>query len=153
MVLGKALRGSSFANGVLAFLQQQGIVAKQQIGRAQPFSELRAELFARMQKLPISYFDANTNGSLMSYYTNDIEATNELLQHSITQLAISITSLVGTVAMMLALSMRLFAIMVVLGAIVVLVVRVTTKISKRTYASQQRRRRQRLYGGDDHRPA
>ena len=34
--------------------------------------------------------------------------------------------------MMLALSMRLFAIMVVLGAIVVLVVRVTTKISKRT---------------------
>ncbi|GHK53264.1 Uncharacterised protein [Klebsiella pneumoniae] len=45
MVLGKALRGSSFANGVLAFLQQQGIVAKQQIGRAQPFSELRAELF------------------------------------------------------------------------------------------------------------
>ena len=35
-----------------------------------------------MQKLPISYFDANTNGSLMSYFTNDIEATNELLQHS-----------------------------------------------------------------------
>lgn len=55
--------------------------------------ELRAELFARMQKLPISYFDANTNGSLMSYYTNDIEATNELLQHSITQMLISVTSL------------------------------------------------------------
>ena len=53
--------------------------------------ELRAELFARMQKLPISYFDANTNGSLMSYYTNDIEATNELLQHSITQMLISVT--------------------------------------------------------------
>ena len=77
--------------------------------------ELRAELFARMQKLPISYFDANTNGSLMSYYTNDIEATNELLQHSITQMLISVTSLTGTIAMMLVLSMRLFAIMVVLG--------------------------------------
>ena len=63
--------------------------------------ELRAELFARMQKLPISYFDANTNGSLMSYYTNDIEATNELLQHSITQMLISVTSLTGTIAMML----------------------------------------------------
>ena len=75
---------------------------------------MRAELFARMQKLPISYFDANTNGSLMSYYTNDIEATNELLQHSITQMLISVTSLTGTIAMMLVLSMRLFAIMVLL---------------------------------------
>lgn len=99
--------------------------------------ELRAELFARMQKLPISYFDANTNGSLMSYYTNDIEATNELLQHSITQMLISVTSLTGTIAMMLVLSMRLFAIMVVLGAIVLLVVRITTKISSRSYRAQQ----------------
>ena len=100
--------------------------------------ELRAELFARMQKLPISYFDANTNGSLMSYYTNDIEATNELLQHSITQMLISVTSLTGTIAMMLVLSMRLFAIMVVLGAIVLLVVRITTKISSRSYRAQQK---------------
>ena len=45
---------------------------------------LRTELFAKMQKLPVRYFDENTNGSLMSYFTNDIEATNELLQHSIT---------------------------------------------------------------------
>lgn len=100
--------------------------------------QLRTELFDTMQRQPVRFFDENKTGALMSYYTSDIEATNELLQHSITQLAISITSLVGTVAMMLALSMRLFAIMVVLGAIVVLVVRVTTRISKRTYASQQR---------------
>ena len=100
--------------------------------------ELRAELFARMQKLPISYFDANTNGSLMSYYTNDIEATNELLQHSITQKLLSVTSLTGTIAMMLVLSMRLFAIMVVLGAIVLLVVRITTKISSHSYRAQQK---------------
>jgi ATP-binding cassette subfamily B protein len=98
---------------------------------------LRTELFAKMQRLPISYFDGHTNGSLMSYYTNDIEATNELLQHSITQMMISTTSLAGTVVMMLVLSMRLFAIMVVLGAIVVLVVRVTTKISGRSYSEQQ----------------
>lgn len=100
--------------------------------------ELRTELFAKMQRLPISYFDENTNGSLMSYFTNDIEATNELLQHSITQLLISVISLIGTIAMMLVLSMRLFAIMVVLGAIVTVVVRVTTKISARSYRAQQK---------------
>ena len=100
--------------------------------------ELRSELFAKMQKLPISYFDNNTHGSLMSYFTNDIEATNELLQHSITQLMISVMSLIGTIGMMLALSMKLFSIMVVLAAIVVLIVRVTTKISSKSYREQQK---------------
>ncbi len=99
--------------------------------------ELRTELFSKMQKLPVSYFDSNTNGSLMSYFTNDVEAANELLQHSITQLLISVTSLIGTIAMMIILSMKLFAIMVILAAIVVLVVKKTTQISSRSYRTQQ----------------
>lgn len=100
--------------------------------------KLRCELFSKMQKLPISYFDTNSHGSLMSYFTNDIEATNELLQHSITQLLISITSLIGTIAMMLVLSMKLFALMVVLAAIVVAVVKITTDISGKSYRAQQK---------------
>ena len=98
---------------------------------------LRTELFSKMQKLPIRYFDANTHGSLMSYFTNDIEATNELLQHAITQMLISVTSLLGTIGMMLALSMKLFSLMVVLAAIVVTVVRVITKKSSYAYRQQQ----------------
>ena len=100
---------------------------------------LRTELFAKMQKLPVRYFDENTNGSLMSYFTNDIEATNELLQHSITQMLISVTSLVGVISMMLMLSMKLFAVMVVLAGLVIFVVRLTTKISGRSYRAQQSR--------------
>ena len=99
---------------------------------------LRTELFSKMQKLPIRYFDANTHGSLMSYFTNDIEATNELLQHAITQMLISVTSLLGTIGMMLALSMKLFSLMVVLTAIVVTVVRVITKKSSYAYRQQQK---------------
>ena len=99
---------------------------------------LRTELFSKMQKLPIRYFDANTHGSLMSYFTNDIEATNELLQHAITQMLISVTSLLGTIGMMLVLSMKLFSLMVVLAAIVVTVVRVITKKSSYAYRRQQK---------------
>ena len=44
----------------------------------------------------------------------------------------------SSIAMMLILSMKLFAIMVVLGAIVVVVVRTTTKISGRSYRAQQK---------------
>ena len=99
---------------------------------------LRTEMFAKMQRLPISYFDANTNGSLMSYFTNDIEATNELLQHAIKQMLISVLSLVGTIGMMLALSMKLFSLMVVLAAVVIVVVRFITKKSSRSYRQQQK---------------
>ena len=99
---------------------------------------LRTELFSKMQKLPIRYFDANTHGSLMSYFTNDIEATNELLRHAITQMLISVMSLLGTIGMMLALSMKLFSLMVVLAAIVVTVVRVITKKSSYAYRQQQK---------------
>ena len=99
---------------------------------------LRTEMFAKMQRLPISYFDANTNGSLMSYFTNDIEATNELLQHAITQMLISVLSLVGTIGMMLALSMKLFSLMVVLATVVIVVVRFITKKSSRSYRQQQK---------------
>ena len=99
---------------------------------------LRTELFSKMQKLSIRYFDANTHGSLMSYFTNDIEATNELLQHAITQMLISVTSLLGTIGMMLALSMKLFSLLVVLAAIVVTVVRVITKKSSYAYRQQQK---------------
>ena len=49
--------------------------------------QLRTELFDTMQRQPVRFFDENKTGALMSYYTSDIEATNELLQHSITQLA------------------------------------------------------------------
>ena len=116
--------------------------------------QLRTELFDTMQRQPVRFFDENKTGALMSYYTSDIEATNELLQHSITQLAISITSLVGTVAMMLALSMRLFAIGGAGGH--------RGAGGAGHHQDQQAhlcqpaasdRRRQRLYGGDDHRPA
>ena len=99
---------------------------------------LRTELFSKMQKMPVSYYDQNTNGSLMSYFTNDIEATNELLQHSITQLLISVTSLVGIIVMMLVLSMKLFSIMVVLAALVIVFVRFITKVSGTSYRKQQK---------------
>ena len=49
---------------------------------------MRKEMFAKMQKLPVSFFDGHTHGELMSYYTNDIDAVREMVQNSITQMLI-----------------------------------------------------------------
>mgnify|MGYP001701333360 CR=1 FL=1 len=99
---------------------------------------IRDEMFAKMQSLPIRYFDTHTHGELMSYYTNDIDAIRELLHQSITQLIISCISLVGIVAMMLILSVSLFAIVVVMGFVVFFTVKFIGKKSGKNFARQQK---------------
>ncbi len=99
---------------------------------------LRKDMFNKMQSLPISYFDTHTHGELMSYYTNDIDAIRELLHHSITQMIISCTSLIGIVAMMLLLSLPLFLIVIVMGVLVSVTLKVIGARSSRNFARQQR---------------
>lgn len=100
--------------------------------------DLRIEMFGHMQDMPISFFDANTHGELMSYYTNDIDAVSDLLRHSITQMLISSTSLVGTIALMLMLSPKLFVIMVILAIVDSLVVKKIGSLSSKNYKAQQK---------------
>ena len=44
---------------------------------------MRNEMFGRMQKLPISYFDSNKHGFIMSHYTNDIDTLRQLVSMAI----------------------------------------------------------------------
>lgn len=128
----------------MAFLYVAGVVTNfllnylMLICSTKVLCELRKDMFNKMQSLPISYFDTHTHGELMSYYTNDIDAIRELLHHSITQLIISITSLIGVVAMMLVLSISLFCIVAVMGFIVFFTVKLIGKKSGKNFARQQK---------------
>lgn len=44
--------------------------------------EMRKTMFKKMQSLPVSYFDGNSHGDIMSYYTNDVEALGEMIAQS-----------------------------------------------------------------------
>ena len=48
--------------------------------------QLREKMFNRMQDLPISYFDTNQRGDIMSHYTNDIDATRQMISQSLPNL-------------------------------------------------------------------
>ncbi len=98
---------------------------------------LRKEMFEKMQSLPISFFDGRTHGELMSYYTNDTEAVNELLHHSITQMLISISSLVFVFGLMASLSIPVVFIMICMGVTVFYVMRGVTRKSRRNFKKQQ----------------
>ncbi|MDE5593119.1 MAG: ABC transporter ATP-binding protein, partial [Clostridiales bacterium] len=47
--------------------------------------KMRGHMFDGMQNLPIKYFDANNNGDIMSYYTNDIDALRQMISQSLPQ--------------------------------------------------------------------
>ena len=51
--------------------------------------DLRGDVFAHMQSLPIKYFDTHTHGDIMSVYTNDIETVRQLLSQSLPQIMVS----------------------------------------------------------------
>ena len=60
--------------------------------------KFRDKMFARMQSLPIKYFDTHNHGDVMSYYTNDIDTLRQLISQSLPQLmitGITVTVLIG----------------------------------------------------------
>ena len=94
-------------------------------------AKLRADLFNKMQKLPLKFFDTHTHGELMSRYTNDIETVSEALNNSFASLISCSLTFLGTVAMMIVLSPILTAITFAMLAVMLLVVK--------TFKEQQRK--------------
>jgi ATP-binding cassette subfamily B protein len=68
---------------------------------------LRRELFSRLQRLPVSFFDTRPAGELMSRLTNDIEAVNQVVSQNVTALLAGALSLFGILAAMFILNVQL----------------------------------------------
>lgn len=70
-------------------------------------SQLRVDIFDKIQSLPLVFFDQNKAGDLMSRLINDIQTINQLLSQGITQVIGSVFSLVGIIIAMMVLSLPL----------------------------------------------
>ncbi len=81
--------------------------------------KIRDDLFERMQKLPIRYFDRKSNGDLMSHYTNDVDTLNMMLTDSLPQIVSTVVTLLVVLGTMIYLNVSL-TIIVVLGALLML---------------------------------
>jgi ATP-binding cassette subfamily B protein len=62
---------------------------------------IRDEMFEKMQKLPIKYFDTHTHGDIMSYYTNDADTLRELISRGIPEIVSMVITIVSTFVAML----------------------------------------------------
>ena len=99
--------------------------------------EIRRDLFAHVQKLPLKYFDAHTHGELMSRFTNDVDTVQEAMNNSFAMIIQSFMMLFGTVVMMMVLSIRLSLIVVVFLLIMFAFIKFNGKRSKKYFQRQQ----------------
>ena len=69
--------------------------------------DVRRQMFDKMQKLPLKYFDSTTNGNIMSRFTNDTDTLRELISRSIMQIISSAITFVGILFTMITYSWML----------------------------------------------
>ena len=98
---------------------------------------LRRDLFAALQDLPISFFDEHTHGELMSRFTNDADNVQMCLEQGIVQFLSGIITFVGTVALMISLSWKLFLITLLTIGLSFGLVRGIGKYSRILFKKQQ----------------
>ena len=90
---------------------------------------LRQQLFKKMQRLPISYFDQHSHGDIMSVYTNDIDSLRQMISTAMAQVFSSVITIVATFTSMIVLSIPLTLVSIVMAMVMVIT---TTKLSKRS---------------------
>ena len=98
---------------------------------------LRGDLYHKLQKLPIQFFDEHNHGDLMSRFTNDVDAVGEMLSNTVVQLIAGVLSLSGTFALMLFTNWILTGVTIVMVPFMMFVARRLTKKSRTYYKKQQ----------------
>ena len=100
--------------------------------------QIRDEMFTKMQRLPLRYFDSNTAGNIMSRYTSDIDTLRQMVSQSIPQAASSIITLVVVFWRMLSTSLILTGVTIITLMGVVGITMVLAKKSARFFVGQQK---------------
>lgn len=123
-----------YAAGVLSALGYSQIMVR---AAQRVVSDIRRDLFAHIQTLPLSYFDSTRSGDIMSFFTNDVDTVSEALNNSFANVIQATIQVIGTTAMLVILNWRLTIITLVCDAAIVLYARYSGMRSKRFFAAQQ----------------
>ena len=129
------LLGSIYLLQVFSYwLQQRLMLTVSQ----RSLSRLRQELFNKLQTLPISYFDNQSTGDIMSRFTNDIDTIGEMLNTTLVQIISGIINIIGTIILMLYTNPVLGSITIIMTPVLTFVSKFIIKKGRRSYTLQQR---------------
>ena len=99
---------------------------------------LRIEIFEKMEKLPISYFDTHSHGDIMSVYTNDIDTLRQMISQSLPQLLNSGITIVSTLISMIILSPVLTGVSLLMVGVQIFITGKVAGGSSRYFIEQQK---------------
>ena len=104
---------------------------------AKIIQEIRQDLFNKMQKLPLQYFDTNSHGNIMSCFTNDLDTVQDALNNSFDNVIQSFILIVGTLTLIFVLNWQLSLIVLVCMIIMFVLIQYLSKRSKYYFKRQQ----------------
>lgn len=99
--------------------------------------QLRKDLKAKLERLPISYYDTHSNGDIMSRMINDMDNISTMLQTNLTQFITSVLLFFGVLYMMLTISFSLTLVAICTLPLIGIIVGVVAPKSQRFFSKQQ----------------
>jgi len=127
------LAGVYLAGVVATYIQY---VLLNKIGQ-RTVNRLRTDLFGKMERLPIKYFDTHQHGDLMSRYTNDIDQVSNALTDSLSDMLSSALMLIGIFILMIYISPVLTLVTLITVPFMFISAKTIVKRSKKYFKAQQ----------------
>ena len=128
------LLGSIYCIGVITTYVQARLMLSISQGMIE---RIRNDLFAKLQKLPVRFFDSRQTGEIMSRFTNDIDNIDVMINNSFTQIVSGAVTLVGTFIFMVTTSWILTLVTVAFIPVLLFGGFTIGKLSRKYYAAQQ----------------
>ena len=131
------------AIGVMAVIYIVGIITAYLYNRIMAvlaqgvLRNIRNEMFEKMEKLPIRYFDTHTHGDIMSTYTNDVDTLEQMISQGLPQIISSAISVIAIFCAMIYLSPILTVFVIVFTGITILTTKKIASKSSKYFISQQ----------------
>lgn len=124
-----------YAVGIIAAYAYNRIMVNVTQGMLKYF---RDEMFRKMERLPIRYFDTHAHGDIMSIYTNDTDTLRQMISQSMPQLFSSAITVISTTVCMLILNIPLTVLTFVMVGIMLILTRKIGGLSAKYFIAQQK---------------
>ncbi|MDD2627665.1 MAG: ABC transporter ATP-binding protein [Clostridia bacterium] len=126
------LGGLYIVSAIFSYIQQYMMAGVSQ----KIVYNMRKEVNDKINKLPLKYYDKNSKGDLLSRTTNDIENVSSIIGQAITQVIISVATLIGILVMMISINLILSIITVLIIPISIMFIAFVTKKSQKYFEQQ-----------------
>lgn len=129
------LFGAFYVFGAICSLINQKLIV---IVTQGTLKKIRDDLFRHMESLPVSFFDWNTHGNIMSYYTNDVEALRQMMSQSFPQIFSSMITVIGVFFIMIYYSWILTLVVIGILILMIFIIKTIGMKSTRFFIDKQR---------------